>query len=285
MPIPHLIINLLIVAALGGLGFALRKRRATAIAGLVGAIVLALLGVGAILRPDLLVMVLPVKGAIFYTNWFTPAAALFIGCVFHFAKDRGHAIRMGVLAAILFVISLQEYIHFYQPPATSYQTWIDDDGICRQSSLDTCSAAALVTMTRLYGVEITEDQAIALAMTKEKVGTTHLGLYHGLKILFAEREDIRVQLRKLPLEDVLSRGEAAIITVGLPRYDNEAEALAFGEKYDWRPGVLHDVVFLGMDPDREGYVHIGEPDFGLESWPLEHLEYLYYGFAVYLEER
>ncbi|MEZ6193047.1 MAG: hypothetical protein R3C45_17380 [Phycisphaerales bacterium] len=45
-------------------------------------------------------------------------------------------------------------------------------------------------------------------------------------------------------------------------------------------GVYHDVVFMGSDPDDPDRVLIADPDMGLESWPVEHMRYLFRGVAV-----
>ncbi len=284
VPVVHIIGNLVLIGVFLTLGIFAARRRETAIVGIVGFVVITLLGVLIILRPDLFLFVLPFGDLIFYSNWFPFGAALLIPCVFQFGKGKAQKIRIGVLLSVLFVLTLKEYDYHFMAPAKSYDNVIDEDGVCRQSSVDTCSAAALVTYVRIFGYSITESEAIELARTKEKVGTIHLGLYHALKILSRLHDGPTPRVKKLPLEKLLSRNQPAIVTVGLPRRGNSEEAIAFGEKYDWRPGVLHDVVFLGLDNDREGYVLIGEPDYGLESWPIEHLRYLYYGFAIYYEE-
>lgn len=286
MPTVPLIVNILLLTAaiVAAVGLARRGKREAAASIAIG---VALIGAGAatIFRQDLFVAVVPMADAIYYANLFPLGVAFFVPPLFRFSKSRGERIRLGILGAILLVVSLRETAYHWKPAAVSNQTWIDEDGVCRQSSLDTCSAASLVTLLRQYDINITEQEAVDLARTKLGRGTIHLGLYRALKLKTADRPELRATIRRLTVDDLLARNKPAIMTVGLPRYGNTAEAAAFGEKYEWRPGVLHDVVFLGRAENRPGFVRIGEPDFGIEEWPEEHLRYLFYGFSVMLEER
>ena len=284
MPFVPLLVNLmLIVAAIAAAVALARHGKRAAIASIAIGVATILAGVLTIFRQDLFVAAVPVADALFYANLFPIGVAFFVPPLFRFSKARGERVRLGILGTILLVVSLRETAYHWKPAAISNRTWIDENGVCRQSSIDTCSDASLVTLLRQYGIEITEQEAVDLARTKLGRGTIHLGLYRALRLKTADRPELHATIRKLSVDQLLTRNKPAIMTVGLPRYGNSEEAAAFGAKYEWTPGVLHDVVFLGRAENRPGFVRIGEPDFGIEEWPEEHLRYLFYGFAVMLE--
>ncbi len=89
----------------------------------------------------------------------------------------------------------------------------------------------------------------------------------------------------ITMGELLRRTDPAIILVGLPRYGQSHTASAFGRDNNWPTGIYHDVVFMGMDPDHQDRVLIADPDMGLESWPVDHLGYLFRGVAVMYEDR
>lgn len=282
MPIPFILFNAILILLFGAAGVWLGRRRKTAWIGLALAAVTVFLGIGILIRSDIAVRLLPYSNLIFLSNLHPFAVALFIPCAFAFARTRMQRVRIAVLCAVLFAFTLRGYAYHFQPLATSYEQTVDKDGVCRQSSADTCSAAALVTFFRRYGIETTEAETIQLARTRRNYGTIHLGLYRALCHKTRGRPELSPRLRKLTVDQLMERNRPAVITVGLPR-DLTPQASEFGLKYNWQPGILHDVVFLGKDPDRPDHVLIGEPDYGLESWPVDALRFLHYGYAAFVE--
>lgn len=284
MPPVNVAINIALVAAMVRIGMwcALDRRRAAA--AMAASAALLVLGVAVFARPDFAVRVLPMESLLFHANLFPLAAALFAPSVFAFARKRGQRIRMGVLCGTLFALSLWDYGNFLAPLARVGPAHVDENGIVRQTSGDTCSAAAVATLLGRHGIALTEAEAVRLCHTRAGRGTTHLGTWRALNAA-CDRRDRRVVLRHPDVDGLLALGTPALVTVGLPRLGASAEAKSFGRTYDWQPGVLHDVVLLGPDPERAGHVLVGEPDFGLESWPVEHLRYLYRGYALWIETR
>ncbi|MBI1290563.1 hypothetical protein GC173_04885 [bacterium] len=282
MPLAYVVIQgLLAVALLVGAWFACRtKRMAAAVAA--SGVALGLIDLWLNRRPDLYVALLPYADAIYFDNWLPYGAALFCGAIPHFAKDKAQRIRMGVMLTALFVLTWAPTRDEMRPLAESTENHVDENGIVRQTSRDTCAAAASATFVRLYGVEAGEAEMIQRARTLRGRGTTAVGVYRALRITLAERPDLKPRVLKRPVDWLIERDKPAVIAVGLPR-NGSPEAIAFGEKYDWPLNAYHEVVFLGRDKERPGYVLIGEPDFGRESWPEEHLRYLYAGFSVIVE--
>jgi hypothetical protein len=164
-----------------------------------------------------------------------------------------------------------------------------------QSGNDTCSAAAIVTVLGRFGIQTTEAEAARLAVTREGRGTRPLGVLRAVHMLTRNqrnparygnsdgRGDLRVRLRRIDLSDLLALDTPAILTVGVPESPESPEEIELVTLYNWSPGVVHDVVYLGLCADDPGRVWIGEPQFGLERWPVETLGLLYRGFAVTVE--
>jgi predicted double-glycine peptidase len=285
MPTVHVFGNLLIIFMAGAVGWFLSRRKGTALLGIGLSAVLCTLAVLLVVRPGFVVKPIPYgfSDLAFYANCYPVTIALFVPCTFAFVKTRRQQVRMAVWCTLLFILSFKPYDYQFYPLATSSMTMIDGDGVCRQSRDYTCSAASLVTYLRLHDVSVTEAEAIEMARTKAGHGTTSLGLYRALRIQQEHVGNYRATIDYMTTAELLDSNEAAIILVGLPTRGRSRVAVAFGRDNDWPTGIYHDVVFMGTDPQRDGRVLIADPDMGLESWPIDHLEYLFRGVAVMYE--
>jgi hypothetical protein len=285
MPTVHIFGNLSILVLAASVGWFLSRRKATALAGIGLSGFSSALAVLLAVRPDIVVGLVPYSDMAFYSNFYPVTVALFVPCAFAFVKTRRQRARMAVWCGLLFLMSFKPYDYHFFPLAQSPMTVIDGDGVCRQTSDYTCSAAALVTFLGLYEVDITEADAIVMARTRSGHGTMSLGLFRALGIQAERAGDYRASLGHLTADELINRNGPAIILVGLPARGQTRAAAAFGRNNNWPIGIYHDVVFMGTDPDRNGHVLIADPDMGLESWPIDHLEYLFRGVAVMYEER
>jgi hypothetical protein len=280
MPLIHLLVNLLIIgiAVLGGLLLP-RNRPGLWIgvgASFIAGAVFACLSV----RPDLFAALVPTPHAVFYSNLYPAAVALFVPCAIRLSRQRSQSLRIAVLCVPLAAAAVWNYGWFFRSPADARPTnQVDSDGICRQTSLDTCSAAAGVTFLRMHGIEANESDVAQLALTKRNLGTRPLGLYRAMQLLGATHA-VEMRICRASADSLVSGKTPAIITVGLPRKIRSPEEAELAKRYQWTPGVMHTVVLLGLSPDEAGRVAIAEPDFGLEYWPLEHLRTLHQGFAI-----
>ena len=92
--------------------------------------------------------------------------------------------------------------------------------------------------------------------------------------------------RRRPFADQPTRlpSEPAIITVGLTKNPKTKAELDHARLWNWDPGAVHDVCFLGQDPDDPDKILIGEPEFGLEHWRKYSLDVLFKGVAIYFEK-
>lgn len=283
MPNVHIIGNLLILVLAGTVGWFLSRRKGTALLGIGLSGISCALAVLLAVRPDIVVRLIPYSDMAFYSNFYPMTIALFVPCAFAFVKTRRQRLRMAVWCILLFLMSFKPYDYHFFPLAQSPMTIVDGDGVCRQSSDYTCSAASLVTFLRLYEVDITEADAIEMARTRSGHGTMSLGLFRALSIQAKHAGGYRAAIGHMTTEELLNRNGPAIILVGLPARGQSHAAAAFGRSNNWPTDIYHDVVFLGTDPDHNDRVLIADPDMGLESWPIDHLEYLFRAVAVMYE--
>lgn len=276
----HIIANAALIAIFMAIGVYFRKRRKIARALMAASLCIALYGYFIPARPYLLTWFVPFADAIFFSNTYPYAVALFAPLAYALAKTRAQRIRYFILLLALGYVSLMPYSYFWLPPAeVQAETKIDENGICRQTCFDTCGAASVVTYLRMRGVNATERDAAEYALTKKNRGTLLLGQYRALKKLGSGK----VTIAKISAETLIADNTPALITVGLshaPRNDFEDKLY---RKANWTPGVMHDVVFMGVDPNDPRKVIIGEPDFGVERWWVDEFTLLYQGYAILIE--
>jgi hypothetical protein len=286
MPLVHIVINIILILAFGGLGILVSSREKKYILYLLVAFIIFLGTKAYVLerRPDLFTEFFPYTWVIFYSNLYPFAVALFIPIAFNLGESPFHKLRIAILSLGLFILSLVPYRYFFSESATSNKNIIDQNGVCIQSSNDTCSAAAAVTLLRHYGIVTTEANVVVLALTREGKGTDRLGLFRALKILTRENPELHVSIEKIGAEELVEKNIPALITVGVPKIPTTPGEREMVEKYQWEAGMIHDVVFLGRDEKDPSRVRIGEPQFGLEKWSIAHLKILFKQMAIYLED-
>lgn len=142
MPILHLAGNLLLIGIAFAVGVfaARRSRRARWIAlgsGLAGAGLAYFLP----MRPDLMLAAAPFPSLVFYANLYPFAAAWTLPALVAFGKDFPHRFRIASFSLMLLVVCMLPWRDHWATPAHARATKIDENGVCRQTSVDTCSAA------------------------------------------------------------------------------------------------------------------------------------------------
>lgn len=272
------VLLLLLAIASGTLS---RKCSAFAYAVLAASVIVSLLAQLIWVRPHLLTYALPIPDVLAFANLYPLAAAIALPAAVAIGKGRAQKIRIAVLMVILLGVSLTGTVRLFGTPVEVGETQFWPDGTCRQTSIDSCSAAAAVTLLKENSIEATEGQIARWAMTSQGRGTHPLGIYRGLKMAAtASTATVDVKYRAVPARDLLERNSPAIVNVGLihsPETDLENRLVTEAQ---WQPGVVHSVVFLGRDGDK---VKIADPDFGVERWPMESFQVLYRGTALWLE--
>lgn len=228
-----------------------------------------------VLRDSLaMTRVFPFSGAIVLANWLPPAVSFLAGLAW--GRSGGGAGRKAVLVVPLIGLCVyQSYKFLWEGVPPLDGRW--KDGVCRQTSADSCSAAAAATLLKAHGIDATEAEMARLCLTRAG-GTPMLGLYRGLKL----------KTRGTAWEVRPFRGDVASLRAGRgpvllsvrldarpgvdPRYANS---------WGWAPGVAHTVVFYGFRPD--GKVEVGDPSVGREHWRVRDLEVLWHGEGIQME--
>lgn len=288
MKLSYFLANVLMIALPFLVGQWVVRRRSWAIAwGAVGALV-ACIGGYLMYRPDLLTRLIPSSELVYFPAAYAVGAAMMIPVFLRFTRPTGFVrLRVVTLAALMFGLSLFPYPYFWLPPAESNAHLLDERGVCLQTTLSTCSAAAAVTLLNRYGINTTEAEVSNLAETRMGAGTRLLGQYRALRLLTERtKADYDVVVGKMSVDDLLSFDQPVIITVGLPEEEQYDELeLELQSRFGWQPGLLHDVVFLGVDKKNPKKVVIGEPSVGQEKWSRKHLIKLFQGYGVYLKPK
>jgi hypothetical protein len=152
-------------------------------------------------------------------------------------------------------------------------------GICLQTSMSSCSAAAAATLLRTHGIATTEAEMAELCLTNLD-GTSPRGVYRGLKIK-TEGTAWAVKVFHGDLATLQALKEPVLLTMELvpkpgidPRYQ---------EQWGWAPGVAHSVVVLRSRPDDR--FDMGDPSRGYEVWDHRAIETLWKGDGLMLVRR
>lgn len=217
-----------------------------------------------------LVRAVPVSNLVVLSNPLPLVAAGLAGLVgCHLAAKPARRWLYTVLLTAVGAYSLAGRI---RPLADSHMDlW--RNGVCIQSSLVTCSAAAAATLLRAHGIRTTEAEMVGLCRVTSR-GTDYLGLCRGLKLRTRGTQwrvrPVSGDLRAL--RDACSDGPV-VLSVGLPGMG--ADDPRYETEWGWRRGQAHTVVLFGFG--REGLVEIGDPAVGREHWSEEAVEVLWRG--------
>jgi hypothetical protein len=242
-------------------------------------VVLLAMGLYAIFLRDsvFLAWCLPYSNLIVVGNWFPIGMAVLAGLAWRHSS--GPRWRRAWPVAGLALAGLFAAVQpLLGKPPECVEHW-DDDGICRQTTSATCTAACAATVLASHGIPATEQEMAELCLTRR--GTTWQGLYRGLKLKTARTPfDVEVfscsadQLRQL------ARGWK-ILTVGIPRGADVNPI--YERQYSWTPGTMHTVLLYDFaSTDR---VNMADPDVGREQWTTEDLRVLFRGQGMRLVRR
>ena len=164
-----------------------------------------------------------------------------------------------------------------EPPICSNH-W-DNDGICRQTSERSCSAACAATILNMHGISATEQEMAELCLTR--FGTTWQGIYRGLK-LKTSGTPLDVQVFGGSIDELRPMTPGPLIVAAGLVHGAEVAPI-YHEQWGWQPGELHTVLILDfVDNNR---VEMADPDVGREQWTVNDLRILYRGRGMRLVPR
>lgn len=165
------------------------------------------------------------------------------------------------------------------PPETSPAP-PDPQGVVRQTSEASCSAASAATLLAHVKLPAEERELATLCLTRN-TGTPLLGVYRGLRhktagtpwrvrvLSHASVEQLRAACAQGPV----------LISVGLDRWQRGYDR-RYVTDWGWTPGKRHAVVVFGFLPN--GKLDMGDPSVGREQWNVEALSVLWNGEGIQL---
>lgn len=219
---------------------------------------------------------LPVSSLIVLGNWFPPGIAVLAGL----AWERVPPPLPRRIAPMLLLSASAAYSVYYPfrgEVPECHDRW--EQGVCLQTTQDTCSAACAATLLRRHDIPATEQEMAELCITRK--GTTWWGLYRGLKLKTAGSA-WDVQAFSTPVSELREAGnQASIVFVRLTAAI--AEQNPEFEDDGWIVGTSHSVVLFAVRED--GRCLVGDPSAGREVWPMRDLELLYRGRGIRLVKR
>ena len=100
---------------------------------------------------------------------------------------------------LVLVVAQQSSWHLGKPDIYDYKGTIVD-GVCRQTSYETCGAASMVTLLNSKGIATTEGEMARLSMTAPRLGLSPQGAAYGLKRKLGQlgrSEDVSIKVPEL----------------------------------------------------------------------------------------
>lgn len=283
MPPLYLAVHLLLTLAVAGLACALPKRLAWLLAA--GLLALVIGGLAVERRTDWAwsAMRLGWPDLVFFTNLSLEGAAVLLVGLWRQASDTGSRGRAGLLTPVMLGAALWSYGWYFAPVPAGLSGTVDRTGYCRQSTDDSCSAAAATMVLHAHGIPATEAEMAALCLTRAGHGTTPLGLFRGLA-LKARASGLRPELvRANTAAGLHALAGPGVVSIGLDARTPAAMAERLQE-YGWQRGVRHAVVVMGADAGGN-WIDVADPSYGRERWPTRdprELRYLWDGLALVL---
>ncbi len=223
----------------------------------------------------LLAELFPLSQALYFGKFFVAFAGLSCGLLL--AEPTVAWWRRAVLAGGLWLAAAWvAWAGLLGPAPACFERW--RDGVCLQTTHQTCGPAAAATALHTLAVPASEAELASLCLSTT-AGTQFLGVYRGLHI----------KLRETPWQVEAFSGDAAslhdpgplVLEVMLPS-DGSADP-RYERDWGWLPGVPHLVVLFGFAAD--GRPLMGEPTVGREHWSLIGLQSLWTGRGFRFQRR
>jgi hypothetical protein len=285
MPPLYIVFHLL--AALLGFYLTWRARKRPALRGVIGlgALLLLLAGLTLERRTDIAWRLIPYTGPnlVFLCNVALEAVTLLFALLWSAAARREERLRAGLLFVPLLAVALWSYAWYFEPLPPGIDGRLDRWGFCRQTTGDSCSAAAAVMLLARYGILTTEPEMAAACLTRAGKGTSPLGLYRGLA-LKAGPHGLQPRLIQVGgAERLRDLRQPAILNVGL-KADTPYETANRLQSYGWSADLRHTVLVWGT-AQGGAQIDVADPSYGMEQWPADDLKYLWDGTALILVRR
>lgn len=218
---------------------------------------------------------LPFSNAIILGNLTPEAVAFFVGLGWRLVP--GGKLRKGlILMPMVGVCLYKAYSPAFVETPVLGDRW--DHGVCRQTSKESCSAAAAATLLAAHGIHVSEQEMASLCLTSHQ-GTTMLGLYRGLKI---KTQNTPYDVEVFHGDVGLLRGFSGALAASVGLKKGQVADPRYHSEWGWPPGVKHTVILLDF---ANGEAEVADPAVGREHWSTRDLQTLWYGEGLRLVNR
>jgi predicted double-glycine peptidase len=256
-------VSILTVSAMAVAFLPLRKihLRSLLASGAFLALIPVILKLAFLIFPHAEARLMPIDGyAPIQREYWLPFAVLFFALASHLVSVR-HKRGILIITGMLALVAVQQtFWHLSEPESYKYEGKIVD-GVCQQTSFETCGAASMVTLLNAIGIRTTEGEMARLSMTAPTRGLTpHLAAY-GLK-------------RKLS-----QLGHSENVAVMAPElYKLHKITKPFLAGIDFSSATNHMVCVLETNRD---YLVVGDPiSIGRKKWSWDHFEKQWLGLVI-----
>ena len=113
-------------------------------------------------------------------EFWLPFTVLFFALVSHLVPSRNRRGVLIITVVLVVVVVQQTFWHLGKPHIYDYEGDLVD-GVCQQTSFETCGAASMVTMLHRMGVKSTEGEMARLSMTAPGMGLSPHQAAYGLQ--------------------------------------------------------------------------------------------------------
>lgn len=193
-------------------------------------------------------------------EFWLPFTVLFFAFASHLVPTRSRRAVLLIVAILVGVVIQQTFWHLGEPEIYSHQGTIVK-GVYRQTSLETCGAAAMATLMNAIGIKTSEGEMARLSMTAPRAGVTpHLAAY-----------GIKRKLRHLKRPE-----QVAVLVPRIGDLQGLAAPYLAGVRFSFRTNHMVCV----METDGE-YLIVGDPiSSGPKKWSWSKFETLWSGVIV-----
>ena len=220
-----------------------------------------LLKISFLLYPQFEAHVMPIElYAPIQREFWLPFAVLFFALTSHLVPNQ-HRRGILFLVGVVFVAAIQQsFWHLSKPEQYEYKGEVFD-GVCQQTSFETCGAASMVTLLNAIGINTTEGEMARLSMTAPGQGLTpHLAAY-GLQ---------------QKLTELKRSNNVAVMACELNELYKIATPFLAGIRFS--SVTNHMVCILDKNQD---YLVVGDPiGVGRKKWSWVQFEKIWSGIIV-----
>ena len=132
-------------------------------------------------------------------EFWLPFAVLFFAFASHLVPSRYRRSILLIVVILVLIVAQQSSWRLGSPDIYNYKGKIVN-GVCRQTSYETCGAASMVTLLNSKGISTTEGEMARLSMTAPRLGLSPHGAAYGLKRKIRQSggsEDVVIEVPEL----------------------------------------------------------------------------------------